>query len=105
LKETAEKFGLKQIKTLKMDVFRFMETTHEQYDIIFAGPPYPLPTLDTIPDVVFEHNLLKPGGWLILEHNPNHDFTKHPHFLHQRKYGTTIFAIFDNKEPKTDGQP
>lgn len=104
LKNTAEQFGLKQIKTLKMDVFRFIETTHEQYDMIFAGPPYPLTTLDTIPGRIFEHQLLKPGGWLILEHNPEHDFTNHPHFLHQRKYGTTIFAIFDNKVVEGDGQ-
>ena len=97
LKNTAEQFGLKQVKALKMDVFKFIDTTTDKYDIIFAGPPYPLPQLKTIPDRIFEKGLLNPGGWLILEHNPDHDFTKHPHFLHQRRYGTTIFAIFDNK--------
>jgi len=95
IKTTAEQFGLKQIKAIKMDVFRFVDTAHEQYDIIFAGPPYALPELDSIPDRIFAKNLLKPGGWLILEHNPDHDFTKHPYFIHERKYGTTIFAIFE----------
>jgi 16S rRNA (guanine966-N2)-methyltransferase len=94
IKKTAEQFELKQIKVINMDVFKFIQNCTEQYDIIFAGPPYPLKTLNTIPDLIFEKNMLKPEGWLIMEHNPKHDFQQHPHFFHQRKYGTTIFAMF-----------
>ncbi|MCH2081755.1 MAG: RsmD family RNA methyltransferase [Saprospiraceae bacterium] len=83
------------IRIYKADVFKFMASTGEQYHYIFAGPPYPLPTLDTIPDRIFEHELLRPGGWLVLEHNPNHDFKKHPRYLEERHYGKTIFSIFE----------
>jgi 16S rRNA (guanine966-N2)-methyltransferase len=82
------------IQILKMDVFRFIQKTTEQYDYIFAGPPYPLPTLDTIPDEVFAHGLLKEGGLFVLEHNPNHDFSDHPHFKEIRSYGKTLFSFF-----------
>ena len=101
VKRTAQDLGIEdRIRIVRSDVFRFMERDGGQYDYIFAGPPYPLPTLNTIPDRLFENNLLAPGGWFVLEHNPNHDFTDHPHFDETRNYGKTIFSIF--KLPKTD---
>ncbi len=84
----------KYLKIYKSDVFKFVKSTKQQYDYIFAGPPYPLPNLDTIPDVIFEHDLVKEDGWLVLEHNPNHDFKDHPKYIKERNYGTTIFSIF-----------
>lgn len=82
------------LKIYKSDVFKFIKSTKQQYDYIFAGPPYPLPTLDTIPDVIFKHDLVKEGGWLVLEHNPNHDFKSQGNYHNERHYGKTIFSIF-----------
>ena len=84
------------LKVLKMDVFKFIETANQKYDVIFAGPPYPLPNLNTIPDQIFQYGLLDGEGWFILEHNPNHNFEQHKHFYRSRNYGTTIFTIFTN---------
>ncbi len=99
IKKTIEDLDLTDtITVLRMDVFKFMSSTTDKYDLIFAGPPYPLLSLNTIPDKVFAHDLLKPGGWLIMEHNPDHNFDDHPHFLHRRNYGTTIFSIFNQKD-------
>lgn len=78
-----------------MDVFRFLEYTTERYDYIFAGPPYALPTIDTVPDRIFEKNLLRPEGWLVLEHNPRHDFANHPRLFDVRHYGQTYFSFFE----------
>lgn len=83
------------LEIFQKDVFRFIQSCQRQFDYIFAGPPYPLPTLDTIPDVIFEHQLLKPGGWLVLEHNPHHHFEDHPRFLQLRSYGKTLFSFFE----------
>lgn len=85
-----------EIKIIKSDVFKFVKYSKTQYDYIFAGPPYGLAGLDAIPDLIFEKNLLKPEGWLVLEHNPNHDFENHPKIKQVRKYGKTIFSIFVN---------
>ena len=84
------------INIIRLDVFKFIKKTTDKYDFIFAGPPYPLSNLDTIPDLIFEKELLAPNGWLVLEHNPHHNFDKHPYFIRQRNYGTTIFTIFEN---------
>ncbi|MFN8323618.1 MAG: RsmD family RNA methyltransferase [Chitinophagales bacterium] len=97
IKKTVLQHHLKGMKVLQMDVFRFIESTHDKYDVIFAGPPYPLPNLDTIPDFIFQYGLVEGEGWFILEHNPNHKFEKHPHFYKCKNYGTTIFSIFTNQ--------
>jgi 16S rRNA (guanine966-N2)-methyltransferase len=83
-----------KIRIIKSDVFRFLKTNIRQYNYIFAGPPYPLPTLNSIPDEIFKSQILAEGGLFVLEHNPNHDFKVHPHYQEERNYGTTIFSFF-----------
>jgi 16S rRNA (guanine966-N2)-methyltransferase len=87
----------KYLKIMQMDVFRFISSTPLQFDYIFAGPPYALPTIDTIPDLIFEKNLLLPEGIFVLEHNPHHDFLQHPNLYDVRNYGKTIFSFFKNE--------
>ena len=76
-----------------------MDTTNQQYDLIFAGPPYALTTIDELPKKVFEKGLLKPGGWFVLEHTPRNDYKNFAHYKTERNYGSTIFSSFIN-----DGQ-
>ncbi len=99
VKKTAATLEIEDhIHIVRADVFKFMERDTHQYDYIFAGPPYPLPTLTTIPDKIFEHDLLKEGGWFVLEHNPNHTFDNHEYFREVRNYGKTLFSIFEHPE-------
>ncbi|MEM9918214.1 MAG: RsmD family RNA methyltransferase [Bacteroidota bacterium] len=84
------------IRIIRADVFKFIERSNEKFDYIFAGPPYPLPTLDTIPDHIFKNELLKEEGLFVMEHNPNHDFSSHPNYIEERNYGKTIFSFFQN---------
>lgn len=83
-----------KLKVVSCDVFKFLKTNTLLYDYIFAGPPYPLPNLDEIPDKLFETSLLAEEGLFVLEHNPNHDFKDHPRYVEERNYGSTIFAFF-----------
>lgn len=85
------------LKIFQMDVFRFLEFTREQYDYIFAGPPYGLPTIDILPNLIFEKKLLLPLGWFVLEHNPQHDFSTHPNLFDVRNYGQTYFSFFSTE--------
>jgi 16S rRNA G966 N2-methylase RsmD len=79
---------------VKSDVFKFLDSSTKQYDFIFAGPPYALATIDQLPIKIFEKNLLKPGGWFVLEHTPRNDYKKFANYKTERNYGTTIFSIF-----------
>jgi 16S rRNA (guanine966-N2)-methyltransferase len=76
------------------DVFSFIRRANQSFDIIFAGPPYPLENIDTIPDLVLNSSLLKKEGWFILETSPRQDFTQHKNLHNLRKYGQTHFWIF-----------
>lgn len=94
IKKTSAMLAFDNFKPQKMDVFRFIETTTDKYDFIFAGPPYALTTIDDLPIKIFEKNLLKPKGWFVLEHTPRNDYKKFTGYKTERNYGTTIFSIF-----------
>src|SRR5439155_22416976 len=40
IKKTSKQLGIENLKLVKMDVFRFIKQCAEQFDFIFAGPPY-----------------------------------------------------------------
>jgi 16S rRNA (guanine(966)-N(2))-methyltransferase RsmD len=82
---------------LRADVFRFLKSCHEQYDFIFADPPYALKELPQIPDLIFEKNILKEEGIFVFEHGKDHDFSRHPHFVEHRAYGSVNFSLFTAK--------
>ena len=94
IKKTSGELELENFKLIKSDVFRFIDSTPDQYDFIFAGPPYALTNIDDLPLKIFEKKLLKPKGWFILEHTPRNDYKKFEWYKTERNYGTTIFSIF-----------
>jgi len=96
IKKNGETLQLENFKVVKSDVFRFLDQCKENYDLIFAGPPYALTTINELPKIVFDKNLLKNKGWFILEHTPVNSYKDYPHFKTQRNYGTTVFSIFIN---------
>lgn len=97
IKKTSEELKFANFNVIKSDVFRFIESCNQQYDFIFAGPPYALSTIDDLPIQIFEKKILKPDGWFVLEHTPRNDYKKFAHYKTERNYGTTIFSIFINK--------
>jgi len=97
IKKTINDLEINNARVIKMDVFRFIDQCVEKFDFIFAGPPYALQNIDDLPRLIFEKNLVNPSGWFILEHTPRNDYKKFPLYKAERKYGTTIFSIFINK--------
>jgi 16S rRNA (guanine(966)-N(2))-methyltransferase RsmD len=102
IKKNIGDLKIENIKAVKSDVFRFIENCAEQFDFIFAGPPYALTTIDELPRLVFEKQLLKPSGWFVLEHTPRNNYESFSYFKMQRNYGTTIFSFFVNQFSTTE---
>ena len=96
IQKTVADLQIENCKVIKMDVFRFFETTMETFDFIFAGPPYALKNIDDLPVIIREKKLLNTGGWFILEHTPANNYEQEVLFKSSRNYGTTIFSIFVN---------
>ncbi|MFO0357894.1 MAG: RsmD family RNA methyltransferase [Sphingobacteriaceae bacterium] len=95
IKQTASKFDL-PITAMKGDVFKFLKEQSQKSDLIFADPPYDLPNIEEIHQLVFEKDLLKENGWLIIEHGPRTKLEHLPHFKQHRKYGNVNFSIFSH---------
>jgi 16S rRNA G966 N2-methylase RsmD len=89
-----EKLGTQAATPLRGDVFKFIKACKQQFDFIFADPPYALKELPTIPDLIFEKGLLKEDGVFVFEHGKDYDFSQHPHFREHRSYGSVNFTIF-----------
>ena len=89
-----KKLGSPRALPLRGDVFRFLKSCKQQFDFIFADPPYALKELPQIPDLIFEKQLLTPEGIFVLEHGKDYDFSQHSHFLEHRSYGSVNFSLF-----------
>jgi 16S rRNA (guanine966-N2)-methyltransferase len=94
LKDTARQHKLENIKTYKADVFKYLQLETDQYDLVFADPPYDLNQIPEIPKMIFEKNLVAPGGLLIVEHQSMQNLSQHLAFVEQRKYGHSSFSFF-----------
>jgi 16S rRNA (guanine966-N2)-methyltransferase len=92
--EAAKQHKLDNIKTFKADVFKYLEQETDQYDIIFADPPYDISRIPEIATIVFDRNLLLPDGLLIVEHQSMQNLSNHPAFTEQRRYGHSSFSFF-----------
>jgi len=94
IKKTATDFGMSELKAVRSDVFRFIKTTPLKFDLIFADPPYQLEEIPMINKLVFEYELLKENGIMVVEHPKEFDFSKEEHFSEHRKYGQVNFSFF-----------
>lgn len=94
IRDTAKRLGLPQIKTTKADVFKFLKSTSERFDFIFADPPYDIAQLPQLPHIIFENSLLNPDGILVVEHPTTRQLASHDAFLETRKYGYSSFSFY-----------
>ncbi|OYT16143.1 MAG: 16S rRNA (guanine(966)-N(2))-methyltransferase RsmD [Bacteroidetes bacterium 4572_77] len=90
--------GLQNLMTIKADVFKFLEYNTQEFELIFADPPYDLEELKEIPEKIFAKTHLSKKGLFILEHPEEYDFSDTPHFLELRRYGKVHFSFFQKLE-------
>ncbi len=95
IRQCAAALKLTAVMAIKTNVFLYIKSCKSQYDIIFADPPYDLPEVDTMPDLILNADMLKEDGLLILEHSKDKDFSTHPRFVSKRAYGSVNFSMFE----------
>lgn len=95
LSTTAEELNC-EIQTIKSDVYKFLDSSTQQYDVIFADPPYRFlkEQFELIYHQVFDKNLLTENGLLIIEHSKKTDLSALKHFEKTKKYGGNCFSFF-----------
>ena len=92
--QTCKQLGIHNLQVIRGDVFKFLNTCHIRYDFIYADPPYALDKLPTLPDCILSRDILKEGGWLVIEHGKDTDFSLHPRHVETRRYGSVHFSFF-----------
>lgn len=94
IKKNIAELKIENAKLIKMDVFYFLEKNTDKYDFIFAGPPYALTTIDELPKIIIEKNMIKEDGYFVLEHTPRNNYKTYKGFSFERNYGSTVFSFF-----------
>jgi 16S rRNA (guanine(966)-N(2))-methyltransferase RsmD len=95
IKKNMEMLKVENCKVLRLDVFSYLSTCNEKFNFIFAGPPYALGTIDELPKIVVQRNLIAEGGYFVLEHTPRNEYEKFEGYEFHRNYGSTVFTFFN----------
>lgn len=95
IRTNAKQFQLSNIITVRSDSLSFIRSHSTPYDIIIADPPYDYEHYQVLPELIFERNLLKEGGYLVIEHSKRTTFEGVPRFEELRTYGEVNFSIFE----------
>lgn len=94
INQTAKNLGIGTLQAVKADALKYIVTAKDTFDFIFADPPYDLPQLPQIPEMIFTRGLLNPGGILVLEHSSVRKLGTHPNLSEIRKYGYSSFSFY-----------
>jgi len=94
INKTSQLLNFERLTAIKMDAISFLERCKQQFNIIFADPPFDWDKYNRIPELVFEKKLLLTDGFLVIEHALDIDFQSHNKLYQQRKYGKVHFSIF-----------
>lgn len=98
LQKFSAQLGIENLRVVKADVLKFLNSDQAKYDVIFADPPYEWEQTAGMIETIMRIQKLKPEGWLIVEHGPKENFSHLPGFFDHRKYGRVNFSFFKAPE-------
>ncbi len=92
--DVARRLGEENLTLVRGDVFKFLSSCRMGFDLVFADPPYDLPTLADLPRLIIDSGAVKPGTLVVVEHPRDYDFSSLPQFSQHRAYGKVNFSFF-----------
>ncbi len=88
------KLNLDNLEVRKSGVLPFLQTNSEQFDLIFADPPYDMPSLAKLPEQILSSGSLAKDGWLVIEFPSDLQFPSGVTAVETRRYGQTSFGFY-----------
>ena len=67
IKKNCEKLNEKNVQIFKDDVLGFLEQNSQEFDIIFADPPYKLDVYEIVVETLLRRDILSSNGIIVLE--------------------------------------
>ena len=98
IQSMAQKFEMDNLHVFRQDAFEYLKRARFQYNLIFADPPYQMPNIAEIPDLVLGSECLEKDGIFILEHSDKYHFDQDPRCIEERRYGKVHFSFFRKVE-------
>ena len=105
IERNAEMLGcIEQCAIMRNDALNFISRSKDQFDLIFADPPYAYERTQSIPANVFEKQMLRSGGYLIIEHSKKLDFPASVLYqiVQRKEFGNTHVSFFIHPNGKGD---
>ena len=94
IRKVAQQLAVDNLRLVRGDALRFIETCTAKFDIVFADPPYDMPGFADVPGAILGSQMLHEGTIVVVEHSKKHDFSHLPGFSEHRVYGSVNFSIF-----------
>jgi 16S rRNA (guanine(966)-N(2))-methyltransferase RsmD len=91
IRSTSKDFKL-NINTIQSDGLKYAQNYQDQFNFIFADPPYNYNNHQELKEVIISRNLIKEDGLLIIEHDRKIIFDDKN--VETREYGTVNFSLF-----------
>ena len=98
IKQTAQQLMVSGLKVLNLEVRSFLKLANREFSLVFADPPYDLPWLADIPNLIFESKAVNENSLVVVEHPGTYDFSEHTNFVRLAKYGKVHFSFFRIKK-------
>ncbi len=94
IKQTSKKLSISGHKILISEVRDFLKIANRPFDLIFADPPYNLPWLADLPNLIFSSKAVNEDSLIIVEHPGEYNFSSYDNFVKLKKYGKVHFSFF-----------
>jgi len=94
INKVRQQLGDDNLTLVRGDVFKFIATCRQSFDIVFADPPYDMPRFAEVPQLVLSSPLVHDGTLVVMEHPQQHDFSALPGYMQRRVYGKVNFSLF-----------
>jgi 16S rRNA (guanine966-N2)-methyltransferase len=85
-------------------VDQYLSVPRKPFNVVFADPPYAIPTLSQLPERIFASGVVAPEGMLVIEHPTHHEFehSERCEVLLERAYGRTAVSYFIHRQPSNE---
>lgn len=90
-------FEFRNARVFRDDVFRWLNSNTDSYDLIFADPPHDIADLKELPGRILNSEAMKNDGLFVLEHNHRDDFSGHDAMIKSRRFSNVTFSFFAKK--------
>lgn len=95
LQKLCEELGIQEIKAKRADAEEFLKRSDDEFDLIFADPPYAFGRYYELLTLIQKKDILAPHGLLILEHDKQTSLSDQSGFVEEKKYGNVRFSFFE----------